>query len=73
MLSIVKQKKAYVDSENSTQDIAINSKADKNKVLLLDGSQSMNANLNMDNQKITNVANATDNDDAVNFSQLQSN
>ena len=26
----------------------------------------------MDNQKITNVANATDNDDAVNFSQLKS-
>ena len=44
-----KAEKAYVDSENSTQDIAINSKADKNKVLLLDGSQSMNANLNMDN------------------------
>ena len=31
----------------------------------------MNANLNMDNKKITNVANATDND-AVNFSQLKS-
>ena len=26
----------------------------------------------MDNQKITNIANATDNDDAVNFSQLKS-
>ena len=67
-----KAEKAYVDSENSKQDIAINSKADKNKVLLLDGSQSMNANLNMDNKRITNVANATDNDDAVNFSQLKS-
>ena len=67
-----KAEKAYVDSENSTQDNAINSKADKNKVLLLDGSQSMNANLNMDNKRITNVANATDNDDAVNFSQLKS-
>ena len=67
-----KAEKAYVDSENSKNDIAINSKADKNKVLLLDGSQSMNANLNMDNQKITNIANATDNDDAVNFSQLKS-
>ena len=51
MLSIVKQKKAYVDSENSKQDIAINSKAEKNKVLLLDGSQSMNANLNLNNNK----------------------
>ena len=67
-----KAEKAYVDSENSKQDIAINSKVEKNKVLLLDGSQSMNANLIMDNQKITNIANATDNDDAVNFSQLKS-
>ena len=67
-----KAEKAYVDSENSKQDIAINSKVEKNKVLLLDGSQSMNADLNMDNQKITNIANATDNDDAVNFSQLKS-
>ena len=32
----------------------------------------MNANLNMDNQKITNLGDATDNDDAVNFSQLKS-
>ena len=67
-----KADKAYVDSENSKQDIAINSKAEKNKVLLLDGSQSMNANLNMDNQKITNLGDATDNDDAVYFSQLKS-
>jgi len=39
---------------------------------LRDGSQSMNANLNLNNKKITNLANATDNDDAVTFSQLES-
>ena len=58
-------------SENSKQDITINSKAEKNKVLLLDGSQSMNANLNLNNKKFTNLANATDNDDAVTFSELK--
>ena len=31
--------KAYVDTENSKQDIAINSKAEKDEVLLLDGSK----------------------------------
>ena len=31
----------------------------------------MNANLNLNNQKITNLGNATDNKDAVNFSQLK--
>ena len=46
-----KAEKAYVDSENSKQEIAINIKAEKNKVLLLDESQSMNANLNLNNKK----------------------
>ena len=63
--------KGYVDTKNSQQNIAINSKAEKNKVLLLDGSQSMNANLNLNNKKITNLGDATDNKDAVNFSQLK--
>ena len=66
-----KAEKVYVDSENSKRDIAINSKAEKNEVLLLDGSQSMNANLNLNNKKITNLGDATDNKDAVNFSQLK--
>ena len=57
--------KGYVYTKNSQQ-------ADKTDVILRDGSQSMNANLNMDNKKITNLANAPDNDDAVNFSQLKS-
>lgn len=39
--------------------------------LLVDGSKSMQANLNMNNHKITNVANGTSNADAVNYSQLQ--
>lgn len=39
--------------------------------LLVDGSKSMKANLNMNNHKITNVTNGTSNADAVNYSQLQ--
>lgn len=39
--------------------------------LLVDGSKSMQANLNMNNHKITNVTNGTSNADAVNYSQLQ--
>ena len=64
--------KAYVDTKNSQQDSAINSKAEKTDVILRDGSQSMNANLNLNNKKITNLANATSDGDAVNFSQLKS-
>ena len=64
--------KAYVDVNNSQQDIVINNKAEKRDVILRDGSQSMNANLNLNNKKITNLANATSDGDAVNFSQLKS-
>lgn len=39
--------------------------------LLVDGSKSMQSNLNMNNHKITNVTNGTSNTDAVNYSQLQ--
>lgn len=39
--------------------------------LLVDGSKSMQANLNMNNHKITNVTNGTTSADAVNYSQLQ--
>ena len=64
--------KSYVDTENAKQDIAINSKAEKNEVLLLDGSQSMNANLDMNNNIISNLSNGTNDDHAVNLSQLKS-
>ena len=64
--------KNYVDTENAKQDIAINSKAEKNEVLLLDGSQSMNANLDMNNNIISNLSNGTNDDHAVNLSQLKS-
>ena len=64
--------KAYVDVKNSQQDIVIKDKAEKKDVILRDGSQSMNANLNLNNKKITNLANATSDGDAVNFSQLKS-
>ena len=39
--------------------------------LLVDGSKSMQANLNMNNHKVTNVTNGTASADAVNYSQLQ--
>lgn len=39
--------------------------------LLVDGSKSMQANLNMNNHKVTNVTNGTSSADAVNYSQLQ--
>ena len=57
--------KGYVDTKNSQQ-------AEKTDVILRDVSQSMNANLNMNDQKITNFANATSDGGAVNFSQLKS-
>jgi len=68
--------KGYVDTENSKQDIAIYSKAEKADVLLLDGSQSMKGNLDMKDKdkksKIINLAKSTNDDEAVNLSQLQS-
>jgi len=62
--------KGYVDGENSKQAIAINSKAEKTDVLLLNGSQAMKADLNMENNniknKIINLETPTDgNDDAT--------
>ena len=46
--------KGYVDTKNTQQDTAINSKAEKADVILRDGSQSMKENLNMEND-ITKV------------------
>ena len=66
-----KAEKAYVDSENYKQDIAINGKAEKTDVLLLDGTQTMGANFDMNSYKIYNLANGTSDGDVVNFSQLK--
>ena len=41
-------------------------------VLLLDGSQAMTGNLNMGNQRITNLANGTNDNDAVTVGQVPS-
>ena len=41
-----------------------------NNLLPLDGSRAMTGSLNMGNHKITNVANGTNANDAVNFNQL---
>ena len=44
--------KKYVDDENTKQDIAINSKAEKSVVLLLDGTQAMTGNIDMSGNRI---------------------
>ena len=62
--------KKYVDDENARQDIAINSKAEGDRVLLLDGSKSMTGNLQMGKKKITDLGDGSDDGDAVNYSQL---
>ena len=64
--------KKYVDDENTRQDIAINSKAEKTDVLLRDGTQSMRANLDLNNHNIINLKDASVNNEAVSFSQLKS-
>lgn len=46
--------------------------ADVNNSILTDGSRSMAANLNLNSNKITNLATATNAGDAVNLAQLQS-
>ena len=62
--------KTYVDQKNSQQDIAINSKAEKDEVLLLDGSKSIMGNLQMGSKRITDLSDGSDDGDAVNYSQL---
>ena len=64
--------KKHVDDENSKQDIAINSKADKNEVALLDGTKVMKGNLQMGKKKIVDLGDGSDDGDAVNYSQLLS-
>ena len=64
--------KNYVDQKNAQQDIAINSKAEGDEVLLLDGSKSMTGNLQMGKKKITDLGDGSDDGDAVNYSQLLS-
>ena len=62
--------KACVNSENAKQDIAINSKAEGDEVLFLDGSKVMKGNLDMDNYKIVHLGDGSSSGDAVNFSQV---
>ena len=57
--------KVYVDS-------AINSKAEKTDVILRDGTQSMRANLDLNNHNIINLKDASENNEAVTLSQLKS-
>ena len=62
--------KKYVDDGNARQDIAINSKAEGDRALLLDGSKSMTGNLQMGEKKIVHLGDGSDAGDAVNYSQL---
>ena len=62
--------KGYVDQKNTQQDIAINSKAEKNEVLFLDGSKSMKGNLQMGKKKITDLSEGINSREAVNYQQL---
>ena len=65
--------KTYVDIQNASQNIAIADKASKNDLdskLNLDGSNSMTSNLNLNNNKATNLSGGTDKGDAVNYGQL---
>ena len=65
--------KNYVDTENAKQDITIADKASKNDLdskLNIDGSNSTTSNLNLNNNKATNLSGGTDKGDAVNYDQL---
>ena len=67
--------KAYVNSENTKQNLIINEKANKSDLdgkLSIDGSNAMNANLNINNFKLTDLSPGTDSTDAVNKAQLDS-
>ena len=55
--------KAYVDSE-------VGKKPDINQVILRDGSNTMTSILDMNNQRIINLGNATHNQDAITFKQV---
>ena len=54
------------------KNIAINSKAEKDGVLMLDGSSVMKSNLHMDTYKIVDLGDGSSPGDAVNLSQLLS-
>ena len=67
--------KAYVNSENAKQNLEINKKADKSDLddkLSIDGSNAMNANLDIRNNEVVNLSPGTDSTDAVNKVQLDS-
>ena len=55
--------KAYVDSE-------VGKKPDINQVILRDGSNTMTSVLDMNNQRIINIGNATHNQDAITLKQV---
>ena len=66
--------KKYVDGENTKQDVAIADKASKSDLdskLNIDGSNSMTSDLDMNDNKITGLADSVDDNDAVNLKVLK--
>jgi len=64
-----------VDNSDAATKNFVSTKAEKTDVILRDGTQSMKGNLDMENDKVKNkinLANGTDDDDAVNLAQLKS-
>ena len=72
---IQKQVKLMLTVKMQYCNIAINDKASKSDLddkVSIDGSNAMNANLNINNFKMTNLSLGTDSTDAVNNAQLDS-
>ena len=67
-----KSNKSYVDNNFLTKQVgaafaySIQNKADIDDVMALDGRNPMNANLNMNEYKITNLSSPVDDSDAIN-------
>lgn len=61
-----------IDDGDAVTKKYVDSKADKNDVILRDGSQNMTGNLDLNDKKIINLADSTDDGDAVSLKVLKS-
>ena len=57
---------SYVDQQDGKQDIAIADKANKDEVLLLNGTKHMTGRLDLNAKKIINIADTFQDGDAIN-------
>lgn len=60
-----------IDDGDATTKKYVDEKLNTNDVILRDGSKTMTGNLDLNNNKIVNLADSTDDNDAVNLSQLK--